>query len=166
MLLILFGASALSKSVPLEFEDGGASEYTDSKAEKTVVPRIEARDGKKYYYWPQWNKWKNRKLIVDIDRTSHIGVLSVNLSPMEKRGPAAGLKTRSRKVRFFRKLKSGPRLKHLIRRNTIQKNGWRRQKKQDSDMQYLQPSIMTAMPCGIQIQPFWVFVNALMAATW
>ncbi|MHC5017450.1 MAG: hypothetical protein ACYTFP_02510 [Planctomycetota bacterium] len=71
MLLILFGASALSKSVPLEFEDGGASDYTDSQAEKTVVPRIEERDGKKYYYWPQWNKWKNRKLIVDIDRTSH-----------------------------------------------------------------------------------------------
>ncbi|MGC6505419.1 MAG: alpha-L-fucosidase [Coraliomargaritaceae bacterium] len=58
-------------AVPGQTEDGSAANYTEKANEDGYVPRIEVRDGKKYYYWPQWNQWKNGKLHVEKERTTH-----------------------------------------------------------------------------------------------
>ncbi|MEM6884336.1 MAG: alpha-L-fucosidase [Verrucomicrobiota bacterium] len=57
-------------SVPGPGEDGSAETYKNFKGED-VVPRIEERDGKRFYYWPHWNKWTNGKLHVTVERTKH-----------------------------------------------------------------------------------------------
>ena len=51
--------------------DGSAAAYTDAETGERVVPKIELKDGKKYYNWPMWNKSKNRKLQVHRERTMH-----------------------------------------------------------------------------------------------
>lgn len=55
---------------PGQTEDGSAEAYVDHTG-KEVVPRIEERDGKRFYYWPMWNEWKNGKLHVETPRTTH-----------------------------------------------------------------------------------------------
>ena len=39
-------------------EDGSAAAYTDSATGKTIMPTIEVKNGKRYYNWPMWNKFK------------------------------------------------------------------------------------------------------------
>ncbi|WP_322607503.1 alpha-L-fucosidase [Pontiella agarivorans] len=51
--------------------DGSAAAYSDSDSTEKIVPRIEERDGKKFYYWPMWNKSKNGKLQVKKPHTTH-----------------------------------------------------------------------------------------------
>ena len=51
--------------------DGGANAYFNSDTGEQVIPKIEIRDGKKYYTWPMWNRSKNRKLQVLRERTTH-----------------------------------------------------------------------------------------------
>jgi len=56
--------------VPTQYEDGSAETYKDHTG-KAVVPRIEERDGKRFYYWPHWGQWTNGKMHLHSDRTSH-----------------------------------------------------------------------------------------------
>ena len=57
---LVFSASG-EPSIQQDF-DGSAAAYTDAETGERVVPKIELKDGKKYYNWPMWNKSKNRKL--------------------------------------------------------------------------------------------------------
>lgn len=56
--------------MPSQYEDGSADAYVDYYG-NAVVPRIEERDGKRFYYWPHWNEWKNGKMQVKGERTQH-----------------------------------------------------------------------------------------------
>ncbi len=52
--------------------DGSAAAYTTASGE-VVTPRIEIKNGKRYYYWSNWNQSKNRKNQVHRERTTHPG---------------------------------------------------------------------------------------------
>lgn len=69
MSICVIGA-AFGSSKPGQYEDGSAESYKDYYG-NTVVPRIEERDGKRFYYWPHWNEWKNGKMHVEGERTKH-----------------------------------------------------------------------------------------------
>ena len=72
----LFGLLALStqaQQVEQLQEDGSAAAYTDSESGKIITPTIEVKNGKRYYNWPMWNKFKNRKMQVHRERTNHPG---------------------------------------------------------------------------------------------
>ncbi len=76
VLVILLAASALCQSVPTQYkpdqsEDGSAETYTNTVTGEKIVPRIEERDGKKYYYWPNFHKWQNWKNQMQNERTQH-----------------------------------------------------------------------------------------------
>jgi hypothetical protein len=67
LILILLGLLALStqaQQVEQLQEDGSAAAYTDSESGKIITPTIEVKNGKRYYNWPMWNKFKNRKMQV------------------------------------------------------------------------------------------------------
>lgn len=53
--------------------DGSAAAYTNEETGQTYVPTIEVKDGKHFYTWPMWNKFKNRKLQLHRERTQHQG---------------------------------------------------------------------------------------------
>lgn len=75
LILCLFVAlspsASIAQVVPDQTEDGSAAAYTDSRTGEEIVPRIEERDGKKFYYWPHWGKWTNGKMHVENPRTTH-----------------------------------------------------------------------------------------------
>ena len=76
LILILLGLLALStqaQQVEQLQEDGSAAAYTDSVSGKIITPTIEVKNGKRYYNWPMWNKFKNRKMQVHRERTNHPG---------------------------------------------------------------------------------------------
>ena len=52
--------------------DGSAAAYTGASGEG-FSPKIEVKDGKRFYTWPMWNKSKNRKMQVHRERTAHPG---------------------------------------------------------------------------------------------
>ncbi|MDZ8118452.1 alpha-L-fucosidase [Pontiella agarivorans] len=68
ILTLAVGVNA--QHVPNQYEDGSADAYTDYEG-NAVVPRIEERNGKRYYYWPHWDAWKNGKMQVQGERTQH-----------------------------------------------------------------------------------------------
>lgn len=68
---VLLGATTQAQHVPGQYEDGSAEAYTDNQTGETVVPRIEVKDGKRFYYWPHWHQWKNGKMQVHQERTTH-----------------------------------------------------------------------------------------------
>ncbi|WOO40744.1 alpha-L-fucosidase [Rubellicoccus peritrichatus] len=74
LLSFLIGAglpASAEKHTPSQSADGSAESYTNIATGENVTPRIEERDGKRFYHWPMWNKWKNGKLHVETERTKH-----------------------------------------------------------------------------------------------
>ncbi|ADE53561.1 glycoside hydrolase family 29 (alpha-L- fucosidase) [Coraliomargarita akajimensis DSM 45221] len=57
--------------MPGQFEDGSAETYVDTTNGKPIVPRIEEKDGKRFYYWPNFHKWQNGKNQLHNERTTH-----------------------------------------------------------------------------------------------
>ncbi|QBG46731.1 glycoside hydrolase [Verrucomicrobia bacterium S94] len=69
MLFLAVGVQA--QHMPGQFEDGSAEAYVDSTNGKPIVPRIEEKDGKRYYYWPNFHQWQNGKMQLHNERTDH-----------------------------------------------------------------------------------------------
>ena len=72
-LLGILALSTQAQQVEQLQEDGSAAAYTDSLTGKIITPTIEVKNGKRYYNWPMWNKFKNRKMQVHRERTTHPG---------------------------------------------------------------------------------------------
>jgi len=70
-MLALTGFSLNAQQSQQQDNDGSAESYTSVETGEKVVPRIEERDGKKYFFWPHWHDSKNEKMQVRRERTTH-----------------------------------------------------------------------------------------------
>ena len=68
----IYAEQSSNKLSDQQFVDGSAEAYSKkNNSDKIITPKIEIKDGKKYYTWPMWNASKNKKMQAAVQRTSH-----------------------------------------------------------------------------------------------
>ena len=65
------GIIANAKQSEQQHSDGSAEAYAAIEKGEKIVPRIEERNGRKYYFWPHWKGSMNGKMQVRRERTTH-----------------------------------------------------------------------------------------------
>ena len=59
----IYAEQSSNKLSDQQFVDGSAEAYSKkNNSDKIITPKIEIKDGKKYYTWPMWNASKNKKM--------------------------------------------------------------------------------------------------------